>query len=924
MEGLVIAVNATTMPSDESQYIMVGDDPLWQAFKPRNWRADEDIYFGRIQLSNAALSSSIERQSGGKGYKLKDTIVRSWRYLEEPLDAIASTMRTHTNFPELVQMPRAPLSFGYDQTHPSHDAALTAARLARNAFADFAAFVSLFLTSWRAHGEYMKMVALVSWLSASQGLKWMWVNELLSKTQIGLYSERPRRGFMVDVESPWVPYLAQFARCGVPFWVVCGLGEHKQQAVNPQRWQAMAPWVRGSLEGDMTYRLARWVESAEAKNETPYHQVDLDYFGIGPHPITTLHDIEPTRYVRQAPAPHAIFCDSPSDFFAERRKAWDRISGELDYEDRITREICAQYARYAPALAEWRMYTWIEEGGRWTRRALHKDIRVEEFNASKVENRFFSFEVFEIDLWVGLSGEEADVPTGQEDGHMDVDNDNGCDRNNADTSEKRPYNRMAEEFDPDDESDYGESDDTDGEGKPLYRRKGKNKRIRLNPTPHAPSTSKPSRAHTPPPPAVLRTAPASPKPSRAHPPPTPAEPQAAAAHPPSTALLPSLAASTQAWRSRLQEWFGFTVGTVDKASPLFGALKPGKFDFLTFDASGGKKAVEILGVSASAMESLSPNDLESLVYAMRILINPVLQLGLLPHHFDIASGNTPLNFDKFQIERVLATTLSGETFPRYVVGILGKPLRDQWWVIVVEAATLLLILRNPWTGIMDTARNLARRGIRFHTARYCPAGTVPSNDNPDCPPHPLGTLTESSKFSATSYKLYEEIRDDFLRGPRGHLALKMGGVIARLASGVANVKAAASGPKRGDEAMLRGEIVGVAASGEVLIDDRIEPWEVDKVLGRYARIGKGGETVVSLWPSVRAWNTSALRAGGWSDVAEEWFQQRLTECRGSTPIDLKTSNKWKAPLRKLTLTLTAWNKYQDLARAYVDSRLGPH
>jgi hypothetical protein len=89
----------------------------------------------------------------------------------------------------------------------------------------------------------------------------------------------------------------------------------------------------------------------------------------------------------------------------------------------------------------------------------------------------------------------------------------------------------------------------------------------------------------------------------------------------------------------------------------------------------------------------------------------------------------------------------------------------------------------------------------------------------------------NSQFDEVDFLLYERLRDEFLRSPRGHLALLAGGVIAHLACEVIPFNKVYDGPA--DNVEKDGMFIGKVKGGSGYYSDVLSEAEVNLVLGVY-------------------------------------------------------------------------------------------
>ncbi|TEB32033.1 hypothetical protein FA13DRAFT_1628504, partial [Coprinellus micaceus] len=264
----------------------------------------------------------------------------------------------------------------------------------------------------------------------------------------------------------------------------------------------------------------------------------------------------------------------------------------------------------------------------------------------------------------------------------------------------------------------------------------------------------------------------------------------------------------------------------------------------------------------------------------------------------------------------------GTVLSRFVVGLSSKHLTKQYWVLIVDATTLLQICRAGLKERRSIARYLIQQGIPFHLAILAQLTNPPTPRN--VARQGLGFFSDDEPWTRYDYDAYEQKMTAFLKSRRGALALRYGGVVWRLAIEAVTprqVQYALEAPTRA--ALAGGQVCGVCFDNDLLSDD-LEPHELDLILGahRYRSrnpkvIGKlNPNSIAMVWPPLSAWSKSSWNTGEWSQTAEVWFQQRRAELRRGEPGARPLSTKdWKSKLRHMTArdTRAVWKGYEALA-----------
>jgi hypothetical protein len=162
------------------------------------------------------------------------------------------------------------------------------------------------------------------------------------------------------------------------------------------------------------------------------------------------------------------------------------------------------------------------------------------------------------------------------------------------------------------------------------------------------------------------------------------------------------------------------------------------------------------------------------------------------------------------------------------------PSRDtsESWLLSVDPMTALECVRRglgPHT--IDIANFLISHGVPFHTLQQIP--NSPNSENPPARPcRYLGYRSVGYSFDLADFAGYEALRDSFLRAQsHGPLALRQGGIIARLAREVLPDSNALSGPS--SEA-LSGHRARFIYGDEIYVDDHFSDVELRLICGTYA------------------------------------------------------------------------------------------
>ena len=170
------------------------------------------------------------------------------------------------------------------------------------------------------------------------------------------------------------------------------------------------------------------------------------------------------------------------------------------------------------------------------------------------------------------------------------------------------------------------------------------------------------------------------------------------------------------------------------------------------------------------------------------------------------------------------------------------PSRDTSWLLSVDPMTALECIRRglgPHT--IDISNFLISHGVRFHTLQH-----IPNSEKPPVRPFSryLGYRSAGHSFDLADYAGYEVMRDSFLRSQsHGPLALREGGIIARLAREVLPNSNALSGPS--SEALLSGHCARFTYGDEIYVDDSFLEEELGLICGTYVLSNSRGGNELS-------------------------------------------------------------------------------
>ncbi|KAJ8090606.1 hypothetical protein PM082_018163 [Marasmius tenuissimus] len=136
-----------------------------------------------------------------------------------------------------------------------------------------------------------------------------------------------------------------------------------------------------------------------------------------------------------------------------------------------------------------------------------------------------------------------------------------------------------------------------------------------------------------------------------------------------------------------------------------------------------------------------------------------------------------------------------------------------------------------------------------------------------------------------NFLAYVSARNEFLRGDRGKIALRQGGIIARLACEVIGKDSVVDGPdastvlSTGQCFFVKGE---TGYWGKTLTELKIDlicgvyycatKWTTDQFVNKFENIHR------SWFPRPNTFDHGSFNIGIWSKDAEKWYQHCLKEC----------------------------------------------
>ncbi|KAM6490052.1 hypothetical protein JOM56_014631 [Amanita muscaria] len=228
----------------------------------------------------------------------------------------------------------------------------------------------------------------------------------------------------------------------------------------------------------------------------------------------------------------------------------------------------------------------------------------------------------------------------------------------------------------------------------------------------------------------------------------------------------------------------------------------------------------------------------------------------------------------------------------HLVGIKGKPLDQQWYLLAVRnPVDICQLFRENIESVLAMARYLLSCGIPFATVRCLPLTPAARRE-----PRPrLGFRRQGHVFDAADYNAYEEAKNDRLKSSVGRAALMRGGIVWRLAKDVVPVKSVTKGPSPG---IKEDGYVWDTMDDFRLVDDSLSLRDEDVICGMYYVETKPNQYEQrSWWPQSNTWETCGYNLGYWTPDCETWYRKRWEEIRGGE-AELHNATKWRSLLRR--------------------------
>nr|GAT56215.1 predicted protein [Mycena chlorophos] len=255
---------------------------------------------------------------------------------------------------------------------------------------------------------------------------------------------------------------------------------------------------------------------------------------------------------------------------------------------------------------------------------------------------------------------------------------------------------------------------------------------------------------------------------------------------------------------------------------------------------------------------------------------------------------------------------------------LGQGYDDERRILVFQAVPVLYVLRErarDWTAIVDV---LFQSGCEFHIVVKGSQHGRTTRAAPLC--RTLGIRWPDYQPTLHDFQQWVNLSDEFLTSPRGILAVRAGGLIARIARLVIGNAALRAGAD--DVDLQSATELRLPGPDQALFYERLTQKEEDLLCGLFLiPTGQKDSTDasgrqnsrLSYFPLPQAFEASGLNVGWWSYNCEKWFCQVLTDMEQGK-ARLRTQGEWRNVLRKMHRSRKIKQKQNHLGREYLLAR----
>nr|GAT42503.1 predicted protein [Mycena chlorophos] len=307
---------------------------------------------------------------------------------------------------------------------------------------------------------------------------------------------------------------------------------------------------------------------------------------------------------------------------------------------------------------------------------------------------------------------------------------------------------------------------------------------------------------------------------------------------------------------------------------------------------------------------------------------------------DLSLARDDLGAEKVQEWFVLKGRRPGQDWRNYDSSY--HPQTMDAAVILVPTAALALEIVRCWSpskmNLVDIAREMLDRGVSFRLAsrpKYLPSSAP-------LPPEKHRSQYRTEKwYQEPSVKLrysvnFEDFNDyevrlaRLLRTYKGGAALQRGGIVGRIALGIASRQDALRVPSARDGSEDEIALLTCEEKRESYVIARLSAQDMMRICGAFMRPMPRGvqQELVSWWPLPWIWE-KCTKASRWTNAHEEWYQQRRNDLKaavllGTSHSMLKNLGQWKAAFNKRPSEIptvgarSEKSAYEKLARGAVN------
>jgi len=816
-------------------------------------------FHGSMTSRFATPPELIPLEEDKYGHHLPQDVAKSWKTLEQSCCRIATLLRTlfekdHPKTPLNCSVSPSPSNFGYSKAYLTEKKARSALSESVDAFVLLFAYVSFFIAMCRVRDD----PATVSLSPSSTNPRWFrhlssqesrihpeWL-QLLADSPISDFTSTttPQRvGTIINVsQCSWIHLVPRILMANVPIWLYWGIPPlfvqpldtgalHFAPRAHPQSRAPPLPAITPSQSVNLP------TQSQSVGLPTQSQPVGL--------PTQSQSVGLPVRSAHAGPASAQRPGETWKDFMARqniRRKAKILKENDVERHAREDRENTAA-KRSCPGKKGPTVFVWEEDGGVWTRTLITR---------KQVEDYWGNFKSFQkiynsIDNCWDLCSKFNEGTAGEMYEYDSNDSDNDAYRPKQSRRSPTPKACSPRATAVDSESTLQSSDCT-----PMV----------VDTTPPQISSSFPlmrdsSPAQIPDPsPMIIDPSPTQ---ISSVPPPVPVHP---AQHeddfnssdeededPYDASRKDVLNAYSVALDleempvTTLDDLLYYRYGFSLNESPYTG-IPSSVTERRTFRS--WTEVCRTVGGQQLEASAVDPVDRRAIEDFLSILAgSPDPFIDVPGKYWDLSpSGHSPIvDLDKVFISIEERQFTVGKRYiirPRFL-----HPSRDTSWLLSVDPMTALECIRRglgPHT--IDIANSLISHGVHFRTLQHIPN----SSNSEQLPVRPhcryLGYRSVDYSFDLADFAGYEALRDSFLRSQsHGPLALREGGIVARLAREVLPNSNALSGPSSD---ALSGHRARYICGDEIYVDDSFLEVELGLICGTYVlgnAKAKGGNEI---------------------------------------------------------------------------------